>query len=141
MRYSATPSNHAPHGPTAVRSAMELRQLEAFVAVADELHFGRAAERFHVAAPTLSELIRRLERELGASLFTRTPRRVVLTSAGSELLARAKVILDEVTGAGAAVRRIAAGDAGTVRIGVTPPAATVLAPHLVTLFADAAPQA
>jgi DNA-binding transcriptional LysR family regulator len=120
---------------------MELRQLEAFVAVADELHFGRAAERLHVAAPTLSELIRRLEREVGTSLFTRTTRRVALTPAGSELLARAKVILDEVADAGAAVRRIAAGDAGAVRVGATPPAATVLAPHLVTLFADAAPQA
>ncbi len=102
---------------------MELRQLEAFVAVADELHFGRAAERLHVAAPTLSELVRRLEREVGTPLLTRTTRHVALTPAGSELLARAKVILDEVAAAGAAVRRIAAGDAGTVRVGVTPPAA------------------
>jgi DNA-binding transcriptional LysR family regulator len=120
---------------------MELRQLETFVAVADELHFGRAAERLHVAAPTLSELVRRLEREVGTPLFTRTTRRVALTPAGSELLVHAKVILDEVAAARAAVRRIAAGDAGAVRVGATPPAATVLAPHLVTLFADAAPQA
>jgi DNA-binding transcriptional LysR family regulator len=119
---------------------VELRQLEAFVAVATELHFGRAAERLHMATPTLSELIRRLERELGTPLFTRSTRRVAMTSAGAELLARAKVILDEVAAAGAAVRRVAAGEAGTVRLGVTPPVAPVLAPHLISQFAVTAPQ-
>jgi DNA-binding transcriptional LysR family regulator len=119
---------------------VEFRQLEAFVAVATELHFGRAADRLHIAAPTLSELIRRLERELGTPLLTRTTRRVALTSAGAELLARSKIILDEVAAADAAVRRVAGGDAGTVRLGVTPPVAPVLAPHLLTLFAASAPQ-
>ena len=119
---------------------MELRQLEAFVAVATELHFGRAAERLHLAAPTLSELIRRLERELGTPLFTRTTRRVALTSAGTELLARSKVILEEVTAARAAVSRVAEGEAGTVRLGITPPVAPVLAPHVIGLFAAQAPQ-
>jgi DNA-binding transcriptional LysR family regulator len=119
---------------------VELRQLEAFVAVAAELHFGRAAERLHLAAPTLSELIRRLERELGTPLFTRTTRRVAMTSAGAELLARSKIILDEVASARAAVRRIADGAAGTVRLGITPPVAPVLAPHLIGLFAAQAPQ-
>jgi len=119
---------------------VELRQLEAFVAVAAELHFGRAAERLHMAAPTLSELIRRLERELGTPLFTRTTRRVALTSAGAELLARSKVILDEVAAAGAAVRRVAGGEAGTVAVGITPPAAPVLAPHLIRRFTAEAPQ-
>ena len=119
---------------------MELRQLEAFVAVATELHFGRAAERLHVSAPTLSELIRRLERELGTPLFTRTTRRVAMTSAGEELLARAKLILDEVAAAAAAVRRVAGGDAGTVRLGFTPAVAPVLGPHLISRFAAQAPQ-
>ncbi|HEV2256272.1 MAG TPA: LysR family transcriptional regulator [Streptosporangiaceae bacterium] len=117
-----------------------MRQLEAFVAVATELHFGRAAEQLHIAAPTLSELIRRLERELGTPLFTRTTRQVALTSAGAELLTRAKVVLDEAAAARAAVRRVAGGEAGTVRLGITPPAAPVLAPHLISLFAAEAPQ-
>ena len=98
--------------------------------MATELHFGRAAERLHLAAPTLSELIRRLERELGTPLFTRTTRRVALTSAGSELLTRSKSILDEIAAADAAVRRVAGGEAGTVQLGITPPVAPVLAPHL-----------
>jgi DNA-binding transcriptional LysR family regulator len=122
------------------RHRVELRQLEAFVAVATELHFGRAAARLDIAAPTLSELIRRLERELGTPLFTRTTRQVALTSAGAELLTRSKVILDEVAAAQAAVRRVASGEAGTVRLGITPPAAPVLAPHLIDLFAAEAAQ-
>jgi DNA-binding transcriptional LysR family regulator len=109
---------------------MELRQLEAFVTVATELHFGRAAEKLHIGQPTLSDLIRRLERELGAPLLTRTTRKVTLTGAGQELLGRAKVILDEVAAAAAAVRRTAKGDSGTVRLAITPPVAPVLAPHL-----------
>jgi len=127
-------------GVSRYRQRVELRQLEAFVAVATELHFGRAAERLHMAAPTLSELIRRLERELGTPLFTRTTRRVAMTSAGVELLARSKVILDDVAAADAAVRRVAGGDAGTVRLGITPPVGPVLAPHLISRFATEAPQ-
>lgn len=109
---------------------MELRQLEAFVAVATELHFGRAAEKLGIGQPTLSDLIRRLERELGAPLLTRTTRKVAVTGAGEELLGRAKVILDEVAAAAAAVRRTAQGETGTVRVAITPPVAPVLAPHL-----------
>ncbi len=118
---------------------MELRQLEAFVAVATELHFGRAAERLFIGQPTLSDLIRRLERELGTPLLTRTTRRVALTEAGAELLRYSKTILDDVAAATAAVRRIAGGDGGTVRVGITPPAAPTLAPYLRASFAEVAP--
>jgi DNA-binding transcriptional LysR family regulator len=118
---------------------VELRQLEAFVAVATELHFGRAAERLHLGQATLSETIQRLEREFGTLLFTRTTRRVTLTAAGVELLGHAKLILDAVADAGAAVRRAGSGDGGTVRLGITPPVAPVLAPHLVDLFTRSAP--
>lgn len=118
---------------------MEFRQLEAFVAVANELHFGRAAEKLHIGQPTLSELVRRLEREVGTPLLTRTTRRVALTEAGVELLVRSKRIVDEVEGAVAAVQRISEGDAGTVRLGVTPPVAPALAPHLAAAFGREAP--
>lgn len=107
--------------------------------MATELHFGRAAEKLGIGQPTLSDLIRRLEREVGASLLTRTTRRVALTQAGIELFGRAKVILDDVEGAAAAIRRLADGDAGTVRLGITPPAAPVLAPHLTAALGRAAP--
>jgi DNA-binding transcriptional LysR family regulator len=119
---------------------MELRQLEAFAAVAGELHFGRAAQKLYVSQPTVSELIRRLERELRTPLFTRTTRRVALTAAGVELLPYAKSILADAAAAATAVQRVTEGQAGTVHLGVTPPAAPVLAPHLVRVFNQSTPQ-
>lgn len=118
---------------------MELRQLRAFVTVASELHFGHAAERLYLSPTTLSDMVRRLEDELRTPLFLRTTRRVELTAAGAELLERARSILSEVELAERAVRLIAEAETGTVRIGVTPPAAPVLAPHLVRWFAGVAP--
>ncbi|OBK65574.1 LysR family transcriptional regulator [Mycobacterium sp. 1165178.9] len=119
---------------------MELRQLEAFVAVATELHFGRAAQKLYMGQSTLSELIRRLESELGAQLLTRSTRRVALTPAGAELLDRAKVVLDEVASATAAVHRSVEGESGTVHLGITPPVGRVLAPHLAAALHVEAPE-
>jgi DNA-binding transcriptional LysR family regulator len=118
---------------------MQLRQLEAFVALANELHFGRTADRLGMGTATLSELIRRLERDLGAPLFTRTSRRVTLTAAGVELFGRATSILEEVESATAAVRRVAAGDSGPLHLGITPPVVPTLGPHLVRSFTDEMP--
>lgn len=119
---------------------MELRQLEAFVALATDLHFGRAADRMHMAAPSLSELIHRLEIELGTPLFVRTTRRVVMTPAGAELLPRARSILEELKAARSAVRQVAGGESGTVRLGITPPVAPILAPYLIGAFGAKAPK-
>lgn len=99
---------------------VELRQLRYFVAVAEELHFGRAAERLHMSQSPLSRAIRELERELGLVLFVRTTRRVELTPAGSALLERARRALVEIDGAIADARRAAQPDGGVIGIGYGP---------------------
>jgi DNA-binding transcriptional LysR family regulator len=119
---------------------MELRDLRAFVVVAHELHFARAAAQLHMSPPSVTELIQRLELELGTPLFTRTTRRITLTEAGSELLGRAETILDLAAQATEAVGAIARGEVGVVRLGITPPAGPVIAPHLARHFTAAGPE-
>jgi DNA-binding transcriptional LysR family regulator len=99
---------------------VELRQLRYFVAVAEELHFGRAAERLHMSQSPLSRAIRELERELGLVLFVRTTRRVELTPAGIALLERARRALAEIDAAVDDARRAAAPGEGVVAVGYTP---------------------
>ncbi|MER6358780.1 LysR family transcriptional regulator [Streptomyces sp. NPDC001634] len=83
---------------------LEVRQLRYFVAVAEELHFGRAAERLGMAQPPLSRAIRQLERQLGVRLLERTTRQVRLTAAGEVFLRDARTALDAVTAAGRRAR-------------------------------------
>ncbi|MFI9007682.1 LysR family transcriptional regulator [Actinosynnema sp. NPDC053489] len=92
---------------------MELRALRYFATVADELHFGRAADRLHIAQPAVSRQIARLERELGVRLFDRSPRRVRLTAAGRRVLDAAR----EALAAADRVRVVAHEQAGVMRIG------------------------
>lgn len=96
---------------------MELRQLRYFVAVGEEQHYGRAAQRLRVAQPALSRQIQNLEEEIGFKLFERLPRGVKLTDAGKLLLNDACRMLQEVNDAIARAKRIGTGLAGTLRIG------------------------
>lgn len=96
---------------------MELRHLRYFLAVAEERHFTRAAERLHMAQPPLSQQIRQLEAELGVRLLERTRRRVELTDAGAAFLRRVRAILAEVDDATEEARRVAAGLQGRLTVG------------------------
>ena len=98
---------------------MDLRRLRYFVAVAEERHFTRAAERLHIAQPPLSQQIQALESSLGTRLFYRTSRRVELTPAGAALLARAWTIQQQIKSAEEEVRSVGAGLVGTLDIGAT----------------------
>lgn len=118
---------------------MELRHLRYFRAVGEELHFGRAAERLHIAQPPLSQQIRQLERELGVPLLTRTTRSVELTAAGEAYLQRAVEILDAVDEAGTQARRIAAGVEGRLAIGCVGSATYSLLPQLVRALGESLP--
>ena len=101
---------------------MELRHLRYFVAVAEELHFRRAAERLHVAQPAVSEQVRKLEDELGVRLFDRTPRSVALTDAGGALLTEAYRVLRQADAARVAARSASDRRGSVLRIGYVPTA-------------------
>jgi DNA-binding transcriptional LysR family regulator len=118
---------------------MELRQLRYFVAVAEELHFRRAAERLHISQPPLSQQIRALEDELGFALLFRTRGRVHLTPAGEAFLRDARALLGELDGAVATARRIDAGQTGRLRIGFVGSALLSIVPGTVERFRASRP--
>lgn len=97
----------------------DLRQLRYFLAVAEELHFGRAAERVGIAQPPLSQQIHRLEQSLGVSLFVRSKRRVELSEAGRVLKVEAGRLIVQAEQAALAAQRAGRGEAGNLRIGYT----------------------
>ncbi|MFD9792220.1 LysR substrate-binding domain-containing protein [Streptomyces sp. NPDC059070] len=112
---------------------MELRQLSYFVTVAEELHFGRAAERLHIVQSAVSQQVRRLEREVGADLFDRSSRHVRLTGAGERLLPEGRAVL-----AAADRARLAVRGPSALRLGTS----TGLGAHLdrvLARFAELAP--
>lgn len=113
---------------------VELRQLRYFVAVAELRHFTRAASELSVAQPSVSNSIRKLERELGSPLFHRVRGRVALTQAGEALLPWAKRALDDVAGARSQVRELAGLARGRLAVGATPSLTTVLLPEVLARF-------
>lgn len=114
-----------------------LDQVRSFVAVAEELHFGRAAERLQMTQPPLSRQIQKLEKAVGAQLLERDNRRVALTGAGAAFLDEAHRLLNLVEGAGDLARRVDAGAAGVVRVGFTAVSAiSILGPLLRRLTAE-----
>lgn len=119
---------------------MNLRDLQYLTALADHRHFGRAAEACFVSQPTLSTQIKKLEEELEVTLVERTPRKVLLTEAGRQIVARAREVLNEIE----QIRRIARRDqdpeAGTLRLGIFPTLGPYLLPHVLGTIRDRFPR-
>ena len=119
---------------------MELRQLRYFVAVAEELHFRRAAARLHMSQPPLSHQIRLLEEELGCELLSRTRRRVDVTPAGEAFLRDARAILADLDRAARNARRIQEGQTGLLRVSFAGSALLSLVPRVVQRLAALHPE-
>jgi len=118
---------------------LELRQLRHFVTVAEELHFGRAAERLHMTQPPLSQSIAGLEELLGAPLFLRNRRQVALTAAGNALLPEARRILEDAGALPDLVRRVVAGEAGRLTLAFVSTADYSVLPAILQRYRAAFP--
>jgi len=120
---------------------MELRHLRYFIAVAEELHFGRAAERLGISQPPLSQQIQAMEDELGARLFERTRRRVALSEVGRLFLPEARQVLAQLEQAMTVARRARDGELGELRVGFTSSAPfTSTIPRAIRAFRQACPE-
>lgn len=115
---------------------MNLTRLRYFVAVAEELHFGRAAERLHMAQPPLSQQIRLLERDLGSELFARTTRRVELTSAGRTLYPEAQRLLRDADTVGRLMAEHRSGNAGVLRVGFVDSSSYAVMPRFLRSYRE-----
>ena len=118
---------------------MELRHLRYFVALAEELHFGRAAEYLHIVQPALSKQISALERELGVKLFERNKRHVELTEAGTAFFADALDVLEQAGLAAERARAVGRGESGVLVIGFIPPALNSVLPVALRAYRDKHP--
>ncbi|HYH19621.1 MAG TPA: LysR substrate-binding domain-containing protein [Azospirillum sp.] len=119
---------------------IEVRHLRYFRAVAEELHFGRAAARLHVAQPALTRQIQRLEEDVGVLLLKRSQRSVELTPAGALFLERTKMILDEIAKAAIDARRVEAGEYGRLTVGFIHSSTYGLMPAVLERFRHMYPE-
>ncbi|MES2940735.1 MAG: LysR family transcriptional regulator [Pseudomonadota bacterium] len=119
---------------------IELRLWRQFVAVAEELHFGRAAQRLHMTQPPLTQAVAQLERAIGARLFDRTKRSVRLTAAGEALLPQARELLARAAALPAHARAAAAGELGRLRLAFVSTVGFSLLPQWVRAFRARHPQ-
>jgi LysR family hydrogen peroxide-inducible transcriptional activator len=119
---------------------MNLRDLRYLVALAEHKHFGRAAEASFVSQPTLSTQIKKLEEELEVALVERTPRKVILTEVGKEIVQRAREVLNEVDQIKAIARRTRDPESGTIRLGIFPTLGPYLLPHVIPLIRERFPR-
>src|SRR4051812_2896765 len=127
------------HADLVRKRPMELRHLRYFVAVAEELHFRKAAERLHIAQPAVSEQIRKLEQELGVTLFNRSRRSVALTPAGTAFLEEARHVLRHAEVAQQAARNAVDRATTRLRIGYLPASLPASVPRALRHLAVSAP--
>jgi len=118
---------------------VELRHLRSFVVLAEELHFGRAAVRLHLAQPALTKQMQTLERLLAVRLLDRSSRRVALTDAGRAFLSEARLTLEHADRSVEVARRSARGEIGLLRVGFSPSAPNGVFPHIIRTFEAVAP--
>jgi DNA-binding transcriptional LysR family regulator len=118
---------------------MELRHLRYFLTVAEELHFGRAAERLFICQPPLSQQIQQLEREMGIRLFDRTNRRVQLTAAGEAFRLEAVKVLEQCSRAVLAAQRAHRGESGRLAVGYVGSASYTAIPRSILAFGKSYP--
>src|SRR5687768_13090224 len=114
-------------------SSVDTRHLRYFIAVAEELHFGRAAKRLHMEQPPLSQQIQRLERKLGCRLFERKPR-VALTEAGKTLLGVARRTISQIDQGIEMTRQVGSGEVGSLLIGFAASAILGPLPEIIRLY-------
>ncbi len=119
---------------------IELKQMRIFLAVAEELHFGRAAERLHMAQPALSAQVRSMEERLGVALFTRTTRRVALTRTGEAFLPEARATIAQADAATRIARQVAGESSDLLKIAGIDSATAGLLPSVIRAFRRANPK-
>ncbi|WP_412505264.1 LysR substrate-binding domain-containing protein [Roseovarius sp. SYSU LYC5161] len=119
---------------------MNLKQLQYFIAVAEELHFGRAAERLNMAQPPLSRAIKQLEEELGATLLNRGRSAITMTQAGERLLERGRSVLAQLEDTRLEIRRLGQGSEGRLRIGFVGSATFGILPNIIKSYRRGFPE-